>query len=148
MGGRARARTSAWRIAGFPNLFTITGPGSPSVLSNMMVSIEQHVESIATLLQHLRDHGLTSIEPTAAAEDAWVEHVNAQSARRRCIRAPTPGTWAPMCPASRACFMPYVGGVGRYRQICERVVANGFEGFALRGPQGRELAVVPAGAFA
>ena len=61
---------------GFPNLFTITGPGSPSVLSNMMVSIEQHVEGIADCVAHLRSEGLTTIEPTAVAEGGWVTHVN------------------------------------------------------------------------
>jgi cation diffusion facilitator CzcD-associated flavoprotein CzcO len=133
--------------AGFPNLFTITGPSSPSVLSNVMVSIEQHVELVATLLQHLRDHGLTSIEPTAAAEDAWVEHHRALGEASLYPRA---NSWymGANVPGKPRVLLPYVGGVGRYRRICERVVANGFEGFALRGPQGRELAVVPAGAFA
>ena len=62
--------------AGFPNLFMITGPGSPSVLSNMMVSIEQHVDWIADALEHLRARGLDTIEPTELAETEWVEHVN------------------------------------------------------------------------
>ena len=63
-------------IAGFPNLFTITGPGSPSVLSNMIVSIEQHVDWIADCVAYLRERGLATIEATAEAQDAWVEHVN------------------------------------------------------------------------
>jgi cyclohexanone monooxygenase len=63
--------------SGFPNLYTITGPGSPSVLSNMPVSIEQHVDWITDCLGHLRDRSLDTIEPTEAAEDEWVEHVNA-----------------------------------------------------------------------
>ena len=63
-------------IAGFPNLFTITGPGSPSVISNMLVSIEQHVDWIADCLAHMESHHLQAIEATAEAEDAWVAHVN------------------------------------------------------------------------
>src|SRR5262249_52287399 len=62
--------------AGFPNLFTITGPGSPSVLSNMVVSIEQHVDFVADCLAYLRANALDGIEPTVEAEDAWIEHVN------------------------------------------------------------------------
>ena len=76
VGRRARAPTSASPWPGFPNLFTITGPGSPSVLSNMMVSIEQHVDWIADCLAHLREHGSTPSRRRAEAEDAWVDHVN------------------------------------------------------------------------
>jgi cation diffusion facilitator CzcD-associated flavoprotein CzcO len=133
--------------AGFPNLFTITGPSSPSVLSNVMVSIEQHVALVATLLCHLREQGLTSIEPTDAAEQAWAEHHRALGDASLYPRA---NSWymGANVPGKPRVLLPYVGGVGRYRKICERVVANGFEGFAMRGPSGRELAVVPAGAFA
>src|SRR5205807_9250517 len=67
--------------AGFPNLFIITGPGSPSVLTNMLPSIEQHVEWIADCLDHVRSRGLGRVEPTPAAEDAWVAHVNEVAAR-------------------------------------------------------------------
>jgi cyclohexanone monooxygenase len=132
--------------AGFPNLFTITGPSSPSVLSNVMVSIEQHVELVATILGHLRDHELTTIEPTVEAEDAWVEHHRALGDASLYPRA---NSWymGANVPGKPRVLLPYVGGVGRYRRICERVVARGFAGFALRGPEGRELAVVPAGAF-
>jgi len=133
--------------AGFPNLFAITGPSSPSVLSNVMVSIEQHVELVAAILAHLREHGLTTIEPTREAEDAWVEHHRALGDASLYPRA---NSWymGANVPGKPRVLLPYVGGVGRYRRICERVVAGGFEGFALRGPAGRELTVVPAGAFA
>jgi cyclohexanone monooxygenase len=132
--------------AGFPNLFTITGPSSPSVLSNVMVSIEQHVELVATILGHLRDHELTTIEPTVEAEDAWVEHHRALGDASLYPRA---NSWymGANVPGKPRVLLPYVGGVGRYRRICERVVSSGFAGFAVRGPQGRELAVIPAGAF-
>jgi cyclohexanone monooxygenase len=133
--------------AGFPNLFTITGPSSPSVLSNVMVSIEQHVELVATILGHLRDHELTTIEPTVEAEDAWVEHHRALGDASLYPRA---NSWymGANVPGKPRVLLPYVGGVGRYRRICERDVSRGFAGFALRGPEGRELAVIPAGAFA
>jgi hypothetical protein len=116
------------------------------VLSNVMVSIEQHVELVATILGHLRDHELTTIEPTVEAEDAWVEHHRALGDASLYPRA---NSWymGANVPGKPRVLLPYVGGVGRYRRICERVVARGFAGFALRGPEGRELAVVPAGAF-
>ena len=63
-------------VEGFPNLFTITGPGSPGVLSNMMVSVEQHVDWVADCIRYLRDQGLDCIEPTREAENEWVKHVN------------------------------------------------------------------------
>ena len=133
--------------AGFPNLFSITGPSSPSVLSNVMVSIEQHVELIADVLRHLREHGLVSIEPTPEAEDAWVEHHRALGDASLYPRA---NSWymGANVPGKPRVLLPYVGGAGRYRKFCERIVERGYEGFSLRGPDGRELAVVPAGGFA
>jgi cyclohexanone monooxygenase len=117
-------------VAGFPNLFTITGPGSPSVLSNMMVSIEQHVEWIAGCLAHLRDQDLALIEPTEAAQDAWVRHV-AQIGDRTLY--PLANSWymGANVPGKPRVFMPYIGGVGTYRQKCDEVAANGYEGFTL-----------------
>ena len=79
-------------IAGFPNLFTITGPQSPSVLSNMPVSIEQHVEWITDCIDYMRKTGKTIIEATPQAQDAWVAHVNEIVSMTLMIRAPTPGT--------------------------------------------------------
>jgi cyclohexanone monooxygenase len=133
--------------AGFPNLFTITGPSSPSVLSNVMVSIEQHVEFVADTLQHLREHGLVSIEPTTEAEDAWVAHHRALGDASLYPRA---DSWymGANVPGKPRVLLPYVGGVGRYRRICERIVERGYEGFVLSRPDGSQLAVVPAGGFA
>ena len=87
---------------GFPNLFMITGPGSPSVLSNMTVSIEQHVDWIADQLDRLRDDGFERIEPTETAQAGWVS-TSTTAVTSRSSRRPTRGTWAPTCPASRAC---------------------------------------------
>jgi cyclohexanone monooxygenase len=117
-------------IEGFPNLFTITGPGSPSVLSNMIVSIEQHVDWIADCLAHLRAHGHAVIEPTATAQAAWVEHVQTIGHMTLYPRA---NSWymGANVPGKPRVFMPYIGGVGTYRATCDAVAAKSYEGFAL-----------------
>jgi cyclohexanone monooxygenase len=120
--------------AGFPNLFTITGPGSPSVLSNMLPSIEQHVNWIAHCIAHLRERGGPWIEPSRDAEEAWVAHVNEVAW----------GTLYPSCnswylganvPGKPRVFMPYVG-FPPYVERCEEVAAKGYEGFDLGRPAG------------
>jgi cyclohexanone monooxygenase len=117
-------------IAGFPNLFTITGPGSPSVLSNMIVSIEQHVDWIADCLAHLRTHALGAIEATVEAQDAWGAHVNEVG---NATLYPLANSWymGANIPGKPRIFMPYVGGVGTYRQKCDDVAAKGYAGFTL-----------------
>jgi cation diffusion facilitator CzcD-associated flavoprotein CzcO len=117
-------------IAGFPNLFTVTGPGSPSVLSNMIVSIEQHVDWISDCLAHLRDRQLGVIEATGPAQEAWVAHVN------ECAAAtlfPQANSWymGANIPGKPRVFMPYIAGVGIYRDKCDEVAASGYDGFAL-----------------
>ena len=116
--------------AGFPNMFMITGPGSPSVLSNMMVSIEQHVDWIADCVAYLRSHGLDCIEATQAAEEAWVAHGNEVANR---TLYPLANSWymGVNIPGKPQVFMPYIGGVGSYRQICDEIAADGYRGFAL-----------------
>jgi cyclohexanone monooxygenase len=117
-------------IAGFPNLFIITGPGSPSVLSNMIVSIEQHVDWIADCIAYLRAHDLNGIEATVEAEDAWVVHVNEVG---NTTLYPLANSWyvGANIPGKPRIFMPYVGGVGAYRKQCDDVAAKGYEGFIL-----------------
>jgi cation diffusion facilitator CzcD-associated flavoprotein CzcO len=117
-------------VAGFPNLFMITGPGSPSVLSNMIVSIEQHVDWIADCLTYLRARGLATIDATVPAEDAWVAHVNEVGHQTLYPRA---NSWymGANVPGKPRVFLPYIGGVGTYRQICNDVAAKGYEGFTL-----------------
>ncbi len=117
-------------MTGFPNLFTITGPGSPSVLSNMLVSIEQHVDWTVDCIGYMRKHGHRRIEPVPAAEDQWVDHVNEVA---NGTLFPQGGSWylGANIPGKARVFMPYAAGVGPYREICERVVANGYEGFSL-----------------
>jgi cyclohexanone monooxygenase len=127
--------------AGFPNLFIVTGPGSPSVLSNMMVSIEQHVDWIADGMAYMRDHGLDTMEAKPDAEDKWVDHVNEVAYT---TLYPQANSWymGANVPGKPRIFMPYIGGVGLYRQICNDVAAKGYEGFAMTGAaQPRKLAV-------
>jgi cation diffusion facilitator CzcD-associated flavoprotein CzcO/acetyl esterase/lipase len=116
--------------AGFPNLFMVTGPGSPSVLSNMVLSIEQHVDWIADCIGHVRERGLDTIEATRDAEDAWVAHVNEVA---QATLFPHAGSWymGANIPGKPRVFMPYLGGVGTYRAHCEGVAGNGYEGFSV-----------------
>jgi cyclohexanone monooxygenase len=117
--------------AGFPNLFLITAPGSPSVLSNMVVSIEQHVEWIADCISYLSTRGIDEIEATPEAEAEWVEHVNEVANQ---TLYPLANSWyvGANIPGKARIFMPYVGGVGAYRTKCDEVAAGGYTGFALR----------------
>ena len=116
--------------AGFPNLFIITGPGSPSVLSNMIVSIEQHVDWIADCIAWMRDRDFVAIEASGDAEDKWVAHVNEVA---HTTLYPQANSWymGANVPGKPQIFMPYIGGVGLYRQICNDVAAKGYEGFAM-----------------
>ena len=113
---------------GFPNLFMITGPGSPSVKSNMMMSIEQHVELVSDTMAHMREQRLAIIEPETSAEDDWVEHVQETA---NATLFPRADSWymGANIPGKPRLFMPYIGGVGRYRRICEDVVADDYRGF-------------------
>ncbi len=116
--------------AGFPNLFMITGPGSPSVLSNMIVSIEQHVDWLTECLSHMLARQFAVIEPTPAAEDDWVAHVN-EAANRTLY--PSAASWymGANIPGKPRVFMPYIGGVGTYRRECAAVAAEGYVGFRM-----------------
>ena len=116
--------------AGFPNLFMITGPGSPSVLSNMMVSIEQHVDWISDCIAYLRSRRLDCIEAGVEAEDAWVDHVNEVAFS---TLYPSANSWymGANIPGKPRVFMPYIGGVGSYRGICADIAAKGYDGFRL-----------------
>ena len=117
-------------IAGFPNLFIVTGPGSPSVLCNMAVAIEQHVEWISDCIAYMGQRQLGAIEATAAAQDAWVEEVNTVADG---TLFPLANSWyiGANIPGKPRVFMPYIGGFNVYRQTCEDIAAKGYEGFAL-----------------
>jgi cation diffusion facilitator CzcD-associated flavoprotein CzcO len=120
------------QIAGFPNLFTITGPGSPSVLMNMPVAIEYHVNWIADCIEHLRKLGKTRIEATEPAQNAWAEHVAEVGAQSLFGRA---NSWyvGANIPGKPRVVMPYAGGQPMYRERVEAVVEKGYEGFELSG---------------
>ncbi len=120
---------------GFPNFFTLTGPGSPSVLSNMAVSIEQHVEWVTRCLKEMREEGFETIEPTALAESGWNQHVQDCAA---ITLHPTANSWymGANVPGKPRFFLPYIGGVNAYRQACDDVVGQGYLGFTMTGPDG------------
>ncbi len=117
---------------GFPNLFMITGPQSPSVLSNMTVSIEQHVDWVCDTIEHLRAEGYDVIEPTPVAESGWVQHTNDFA---DITLFPQANSWymGANVPGKPRVVLPYVGGVDRYRRTCGEVVASGYVGFTLGG---------------
>ena len=119
-------------IAGFPNLFMITGPQSPGVKSQMILACEQHVDWIADCLQYMRNRGLWSIEAEEQAEGAWVQHNNEVADR---TLYPLANSWyvGANIPGKPRVFMPYVGGVAAYKKKCDDVAANGYEGFRFGG---------------
>jgi cation diffusion facilitator CzcD-associated flavoprotein CzcO len=118
--------------SGFPNLFMITGPGSPSVLSNMVTSIEQHVDFVLQTIKYMKANDVDSIDASIDAEDAWVEHVNDVA---DLTLYPQANSWymGANIPGKPRIFMPYIGGVGAYRAKCDAVAANNYEGFVLAG---------------
>jgi cation diffusion facilitator CzcD-associated flavoprotein CzcO len=119
-------------VAGFPNLFTITGPQSPSVLSNMPVSIEQHVEWVTDCIDHLHKTGKTTIEATPQAQEQWVAHVN-DIVNMTLMTSANSWYMSANIPGKPRAFLPYLGpeGVGGYRKKCDEVAAKGYEGFAV-----------------
>ena len=119
------------QVAGFPNLFTITGPGSPSVLCNMPVAIEQHVDWITDCIEHMRAKGLHRIEPVQEAVDRWVEEVNDAAGKTLLPLAKHSWYHGANIPGKPQVFMPYAGGMVRYREICDSVARRDYEGFAL-----------------
>jgi len=134
------------QMAGFPNLFTVTGPGSPSVLCNLPVQIEQHVDWIAECIEHLRAHGIERIEPAARAVEQWVAHVN--EAANATLLPQVGHSWylGANIPGKPRVFMPYAGGMTRYRTICDEVADAGYAGFLLDG-RGRPDALPDFGSF-
>ena len=116
-------------VVGFPNMFTVSGPGSPSVLTNMLVSIQQHVEWITECLDHMASNGLQRIEAEPAAEQEWVGHVNAVADQ---TLYPTCNSWylGANIPGKPRVFMPLIG-FPAYAVKCDEVAAAGYEGFAL-----------------
>ena len=142
VGEDGRRLEDAWRdgpgsflglgVCGFPNLFTVTGPGSPSVLTNMLPAIEQHVDWIADALVHLRTGGLTRMAVDQAAQDRWMSHGTRVVAPT--LRAsPACSSWytGDNVPGKPRVMGPYAGGVDRYTRVLRRVREDGYSGFLL-----------------
>jgi cation diffusion facilitator CzcD-associated flavoprotein CzcO len=119
------------QVPGFPNLFTITGPGSPSVLCNMPVAIEQHVEFITDCIAYMRTHRLSTVEATSEATEKWAAQVNEAANVTLLPQAKHSWYLGANIPGKPRVFMPYAGGMARYRRICEDVAARQYEGLAL-----------------
>jgi cyclohexanone monooxygenase len=113
---------------GYPNLFFITGPGSPSVLSNVVVSIEQHVDWVCDYLEYLRKKDIQVTEASYEAQENWVAHVNELASR---TLMPKAASWymGANVPGKPRVFMPYIGGVGNYRKTCDEIAAGDYPGF-------------------
>ncbi len=116
-------------VSGFPNMFMVTGPGSPSVLSNMVVSIEQHIDWISDCIAAMGQRQMDAIEATPEAEEFWVAHVNEVA---NMTLYPQANSWymGANVPGKPRVFMPYPGGVGLYRQACDEIAADNYRGFA------------------
>jgi cyclohexanone monooxygenase len=119
-------------VAGLPNLFIVTGPGSPSVISNMVLSVEHHADWIADCLTALRSRGIRRIEAAAQAQAKWVEHVRDVASGTLFFKA---NSWyiGANIPGKPRVLMPYVGGVGVYHQTCQKIADEGYRGFVLDG---------------
>ncbi|GAA1838381.1 NAD(P)/FAD-dependent oxidoreductase [Pseudonocardia alni subsp. carboxydivorans] len=143
VGPDGTALSDAWRagprtylglaVSGFPNLFTVTGPFSPSVLTNMPTAIEQHVDWIAGCLAHLRATGRDRIEADPVAERDWGEHNRAAADATLLPRAASSWYLGANVPGKPSVFMPYAGGFARYAATCADVAADGYRGFRLSG---------------
>lgn len=117
-------------VSGFPNMFIVTGPGSPGVKSQMIHSIEQHVDWVSDLLKTASDRQIRRIEADAEAETNWVSHVNEVADGTLYPRA---NSWyvGANIPGKPRVFMPYVAGVGVYRKLCDEVATDGYRGLKL-----------------
>ncbi len=115
---------------GFPNLFTVTGPLSPSVLANMPTAVEQHVDWIADCLVHMRERDLTRIEANEDAQQQWTAHT-AEVAGHTLYPRSNSWYFGSNSPGKPRQFGVYVGGFAAYRQRCEAIAKAGYEGFSL-----------------
>ena len=139
------------QVSGFPNMFMITGPGSPSVLCNMPVCIEQHIEWVGDFIGWMWEHNLETAEADSRAEEEWGAHVNEVANNTLFVYA---NSWylGANIPGKPRVFMPYAGGAGTYRKRCNEIAENGYEGFLLGaggdqlpyGEEGRDNAAVLA----
>ena len=126
-------------MAGFPNMFLITGPQSPSVKAQMILACEQHVDWIVDCLSHMKSKNLARIEASQSAEDGWVTHNNEVADG---TLYPLANSWymGANIPGKPRIFMPYVGGFDRYKRTCDDIAAKSYEGFTLT--PARDVALV------
>ncbi len=118
-------------VHGFPNMFTITGPGSPSVLTNMPRSIEQHVDWISAILDHAQTHGISEIEAESEAMTNWTDHVIETANKTLLPKANHSWYLGANIPGKPRVFMPYVGGLENYRAYCDQVTDSDYPGFSM-----------------
>jgi cyclohexanone monooxygenase len=118
-------------VSGYPNLFLVTGPGGPSVLSNVVVTSEQNVEFIVSLLQYMCERGYTQVEVSQQAENEWMKHVEDVSQQSLYREAHKANAWytGKNIPGKQVRFLPYSGGVGKYGEICNEIASAGYRGF-------------------
>jgi cation diffusion facilitator CzcD-associated flavoprotein CzcO len=119
-------------VAGFPNLFTIQGPGSPSAATNFVAALEQHVEWIGECIAHLRGNGIRTIEATTTAQQEWIDHATSLVAPT-VLMHPSCNSWynGGNVPGKKRMYMGYTGGIPEYRRRCDEIAAGGYTGFKL-----------------
>ncbi|OBF86293.1 cyclohexanone monooxygenase [Mycobacterium sp. 852002-51163_SCH5372311] len=119
-------------VAGFPNLFTIQGPGSPSAATNFVAALEQHVEWIGDCIAYLRDNGIRTIEALASAQQEWIDHATALVAQTVLVH-PSCNSWynGGNVPGKKRMYMGYTGGIPEYRRRCDEIASGGYIGFKL-----------------
>ncbi len=118
------------QVFGFPNLFFITGPGSPSVLTNMPQSIDQNVSWITSCLSYMKSKKISTIEANKKAMDEWMEHVRDTAAKTLFLKADHSWYLGANVSEKPKVFMPYAGGLNSYRKICDKIAQNNYEGFS------------------
>ncbi|OBJ81636.1 flavin-containing monooxygenase [Mycobacterium colombiense] len=119
-------------VAGFPNLFTVQGPGSPSAATNFVAALEQHVEWIGDCIAYLRANDIRTIEALSTAQQEWIEHATALVAPTVLVH-PSCNSWynGGNVPGKKRMYMGYTGGIPEYRRRCDEIAAGGYTGFKL-----------------
>ncbi|MGE2734479.1 flavin-containing monooxygenase [Mycolicibacterium vaccae] len=119
-------------VAGFPNLFIVQGPGSPSAATNFVAALEQHIEWIGDCVGYLREHGCRSIEADPRAQREWIEHTTSLVEPTVLVH-PSCNSWynGGNIPGKKRMYMGYTAGIPEYRRRCEEIAANGYTGFVL-----------------
>jgi cation diffusion facilitator CzcD-associated flavoprotein CzcO len=119
-------------VAGFPNLFTVQGPGGPSPATNFVAALEQHVDWIADCIAYLRANGIRTIEATATAQQDWIDHATSLVAATVLVH-PSCNSWynGGNVPGKKRMYMGYTGGIPEYRRRCDEIAAAGYTGFTL-----------------